>query len=200
MTATRRRNPRGTGSRLREEILAAATELLDADGGERAVTLRAVARKAGIAAPSIYSHYLDQPAIIYDVARQAFTELCRALRTAVDQAGADPDARLDAACTAYLNFATDHPMRYRTMFGTAWNSVAAAKDSAELGEEAVTMLAECLADCVRQGHCSSADPATDAVALWLGLHGLAHQRSLSHSYRWPGDIVQRITSPLSHLV
>lgn len=48
------RNRRGEGALLRTEILTAATELIEAGGDERAVTLRAVARRAGIAAPSIY--------------------------------------------------------------------------------------------------------------------------------------------------
>ncbi|WP_374213337.1 TetR family transcriptional regulator [Crossiella sp. SN42] len=41
---------------LRAEILAAAAGLINDGGDERAVTLRAVARRTGIAAPSIYLH------------------------------------------------------------------------------------------------------------------------------------------------
>jgi len=48
---TRQPNRRGEGVRLRSEILAAAAKILDATGDESAVTLRAVARAAGLGGP-----------------------------------------------------------------------------------------------------------------------------------------------------
>jgi AcrR family transcriptional regulator len=113
----RSRNRRGEGRLLRTEILAAATELLDAGGDERAVTLRAVARRAGIAAPSIYPHFPGQAAILLAIVQQGFEGLADQIRSAVDAAGDDPRLRLDAACTAFVDFADSHPERYRTMFG-----------------------------------------------------------------------------------
>ncbi|MGW7354819.1 TetR/AcrR family transcriptional regulator [Streptomyces sp. NPDC054784] len=203
----RRPNRRGEGRLLRADILAAATELLDADGDARAVTLRAVARRAGISAPSIYPHYLDRPALVRDVVRQAFAALADELRAAHGAAGGDPGRRLHAVCRAYLAFAHDHPERYRVMFGGAWHPVRdpadpdpAALDAAPYGGEATRLLADCLDDCVAAGCCASTDPAADAVALWLGLHGFAHQRAVSDAFAWPDDIVRRLASPLSHLV
>ncbi|MFC7743251.1 TetR/AcrR family transcriptional regulator [Nocardiopsis composta] len=119
-TATRKRNRRGEGGRLREEIVDAAVELLDETGDERTITLRSVARRVGIAAPSIYAHFPDQPAIMLAVVRRAFGELEEALRSAVRGAGGDPRERLYALCRAYLDFARTHPERYRTMFGGLW--------------------------------------------------------------------------------
>lgn len=49
-------NPRGQGPRLRQDILDAATALLGREPAV-AVTLRAIARQAGVAAPSIYAHF-----------------------------------------------------------------------------------------------------------------------------------------------
>ena len=77
-TTPRPRNPRGTGDRLRDEILIAAEELLRDMPGE-ALTLRAVARAAGITAPSIYRHFIDREAIIRAVVDRAFDELERTL-------------------------------------------------------------------------------------------------------------------------
>jgi AcrR family transcriptional regulator len=195
--AVRRRNRRGEGGRLRAEILAAATEILETGGDERAVTLRAVARKAGIAAPSIYPHFPGRSVLLIDVARQSFTELSGRIRSARDEAGDDARERLYAVCRAYLDFAREHPERYRAMFGAA--SAAGDETRRVLADRLVGRLADCLAECVAAGHCASTDPAADAVALWIGLHGLADQRALSHSFVWPDDIVQRVAFPLSHL-
>jgi AcrR family transcriptional regulator len=201
---TRARNRRGEGDLLRVEILAAATALLDADGDPRVVTLRAVAREVGIAAPSIYRHFPDQPTLVLAVLRQAFTELTDWLRSAADAAGDDPRRRLTALCQAYLDFARDHPECYRTMFGGLWSSAAdsgiTSDDLTGLGAEAIRLVVDNLTACVAARRCTSDDPAADAIALWVGLHGLAHQRAVGSSFRWPADIDLRVALPLSHLV
>ncbi|MFI1397111.1 TetR/AcrR family transcriptional regulator [Streptomyces sp. NPDC020681] len=200
----RARNRRGEGARLRDDIVAAAVELLEETGDESAVTLRSVARRVGIAAPSIYRHFPDQPTIMLAVAQQAFAELEAQLRAALDAADNDPRKRLFAVCTAYLKFAEDHPGRYRTMFGGLWmpdlsKSTLTDTDISSLGDANMTLLSGTLSDCVTAGCATSTDLVADSVALWLGLHGLAHQRSVTVAYPWPPDIAERMITTLAHL-
>jgi AcrR family transcriptional regulator len=202
-TATRTRNPRGEGARLRDEIVAAAVELLDETGDESAITLRSVARHVGIAAPSIYRHFPDQPAIMLAVVRHAFAELDVELRAAVE-AAEGPRQRLFAVCDSYLEYAQAHPGRYRTMFGGLWmpdvnESSLTEDDLSTLGQASMQLLAGALGECVAAGHATSTDLGADAVALWLGLHGLAHQRAVSPAFSWPPDIAQRVITALAHL-
>ena len=202
-TRSRVRNRRGQGDRLRDEIVTAAVDLLDEAGDESAITLRSVARRVGIAAPSIYRHFPDQPAIMLAVVRDAFTELDEQLRAAMDAAGDAPRARLMALCHGYLAFAQDHPGRYRTMIGGLWapdlnESSVTEEDVATLGQESMRRLAEALESCVTAGCATSTDLAADAVALWLGLHGLAHQRAVAPAFRWPPDIAERVITALAH--
>ena len=63
---TRTRNKRGEGAQLRTDIVRAAARLLD-EGTEQNVTLRSVAREAGVSAPSIYSHFADTDACVSPV-------------------------------------------------------------------------------------------------------------------------------------
>ncbi|OLT33209.1 TetR family transcriptional regulator [Actinomadura sp. CNU-125] len=198
------RNRRGEGGRLREDIVAAAMELLDEKGDERAITLRSVARRVGIAAPSIYPHFPDQPAIMFAVVEREFARLTDDLRAATDGAGDDPRRRLYALCNAYLEYARLHPERYRTMFGGLWipnldESSLTEQDMATLGTETLQLIIDALADCVGAGLTTSTDVPADAVALWLGLHGLAHQRAVSPSFPWPKDISDRVITALSRL-
>src|SRR6266700_821441 len=60
----RQRNARGQGARLTQDIVSAALALIEREGSDEAVTLRAVAREIGIAAPSIYNHFPDRDAIV----------------------------------------------------------------------------------------------------------------------------------------
>ncbi|MFI1222476.1 MULTISPECIES: TetR/AcrR family transcriptional regulator [unclassified Streptomyces] len=200
----RARNRRGEGGLLREEIVAAAKELLDETGDDRAITLRSVARRVGIAAPSIYPHFPDQPAIMFAVVTQEFAGLAAGLRAAVEEAGDSPRRRLHAVCDAYLAFGRLHPERYRTMFGGLWmpdldGSSVTAGDLAALGAESMRILVDALGDCVEAGESTSTDVPADAVALWVGLHGLAHQRAVSPSFPWPEGIAARVITPLAHL-
>ena len=87
-----------------------------------------------------------------------------------------------------------------------WNSrnaVAAGAlttDQAEtLGADTLSVLADCLTACAAAGSSSTTDPAADAVAVWLGLHRLAHQRVAAPSFRWPTDIVDRLVVALGRL-
>jgi AcrR family transcriptional regulator len=194
-TRTRSRSRRGEGRLLRTEILAAAAELLDAGGDERAVSLRAVARRVGIAVPSIYPHFPGRSAIVLAVVQQGFAEQADQIRSAVDVAGDDPRLRLGAACRAYVDFADNHPERYRAMFGGV-----TPEDVTALGVEAVQILTDTLTECVAAGRSTSANPGDDAISLWAGLHGLAHQYAVTRSYPWPADIVHRVAASLSHLV
>ncbi|MFH8384699.1 TetR/AcrR family transcriptional regulator [Kitasatospora sp. NPDC018058] len=203
-TPTRPRNRRGEGARLRDDIVAAAVELLDEAGSETAVTLRAVARRVGIAAPSIYRHFPDQPAIMLAVVRQAFDQLEAQLRAALDAAGADPRQRLFAVCRAYLGFSQDHPERYRTMFGGLWvpalqGTTVTAGDVEAVGQASLQLFTETLGACVTAGQAASTDVHADTVALWLGLHGLAHQRAVTVAFPWPPDIADRLIATLAHL-
>ncbi|MEV4313846.1 TetR/AcrR family transcriptional regulator [Actinocrispum sp. NPDC049592] len=179
-TAPRPRNRRGQGDRLRAELLAAATDLLDAGC---VVTLRSVARKTGVAPPSIYPHFPDQQAILLAVARQGYTELVSRLRFAASVK--DSRQRLHAICWAYLDYAQAHPHRYRAM--------------ALPGNEVSRLLTDSLAACAATGYSTTQNPAADAIALWLGLHGLAHQRAVTRFQPWPADIAHRVTTALARL-
>jgi AcrR family transcriptional regulator len=198
----RPRNPRGQGAQLRDDIVAAAGALLD-EGGDDAVTLRGVARRIGISAPSIYAHFADRDAILLAVAREAFAELADHLAGA---AGSAPAAHLRAVCAAYLEFAQIRPSRYRVMFGGVWDAAPAvhrgAIDLAQvqaLGQEALAVLGEALRRCVADGIITSTDPAADTVMLWVGLHGLAHQRLVASAFPWPQDIDTRLIAALTGL-
>lgn len=203
---TRTRNRRGEGTQLRSDIVRAATELLDAGGTEKDVTLRAVARQAGISAPSIYPHFTHVDAILLAVAQAAFDELRLHLHGAdADASTGGPVPRLRAVCSAYLAFARDRPHRYRVMFAGVWNARDATartpglEQAATLGADAFEVLVEAVRRCVESGGSAGVDPAGDATALWVGLHGLAGLRTAAPLFPWPQDIEDSVVGRLARL-
>ncbi|MCA9676722.1 MAG: TetR/AcrR family transcriptional regulator [Myxococcales bacterium] len=96
------------------EALIAATEAVIARDGAAAVTLREVARVAGVSHAAPYHHFRDKDALIAAVAERGFVELAEALEGA---RGRTPRTRLLASCDAYEAFARAHPARFAVMFG-----------------------------------------------------------------------------------
>jgi AcrR family transcriptional regulator len=210
---TRKPRPVVRSGPLGARIVTAAAELLDESGNEAAVTLRAIARRAGVSAPAIYGHYPDVPSIFLVVVQDAFAELGEALRAAAGlPPSADQDAqqmavrRLRAVCAAYLDFAARRPQRYRIMFGGLWtatraieSSTVSHRDVEALGQDALAVFVTAVQGCVQTGASSSDDSFADAVGLWLALHGLADQRGVTAAFPWPADIEQRVVTAQAHL-
>ncbi len=111
----RQRNRRGQGSRLRAETIAGAAALLERTGSEEWITLRAVAREVGIAAPSMAPRFADRAEIIDAVVAQELRCLHARLRAAVAAEG-DPVTQLFAAARAYPAYGYAQPNCYRVIF------------------------------------------------------------------------------------
>src|ERR1700752_2402345 len=98
---------------LRPALVRAAMELLD-EGGETALSLRAVARRAGVSAAAPYRHYADREALVSAVAAVGYGELAQRL-AAAHPAPATPE-QLASVAVAYVQFALDNPALFRIMF------------------------------------------------------------------------------------
>jgi AcrR family transcriptional regulator len=98
--------PRHPDPELEQRILGAASRLW-ARGGEKSLTMRAVAKAAGTTTPTVYERYRDRDDILLALRLKTrsdlFAELSRtrALRETIQ---------------AYLKFALDHPHAYELLF------------------------------------------------------------------------------------
>jgi AcrR family transcriptional regulator len=90
------------------EIVGAALELLEEEGAD-GLSMRRLAERLGIRAPSIYKHLADKQALEAAIISVGFERQADAFAAAVDGAR-DPLAALAAA---YRRFAHDHPHLYR---------------------------------------------------------------------------------------
>jgi AcrR family transcriptional regulator len=200
--AVRERNRRGEGGKLRDDILAGATALLERTGNEEAVTLRAVAREVGISAPSIYSHFPDgREAIVEAVVDGAFADFNTAIEDAANAAiaaGAGPRERVRAGCAAYLRFAAERPNRYKLMFERQHRIGGDVPDVQVTGFD---LLVRSIQDSVAAGISASTDPARDATAIWLALHGYATLPGRLPMFPWPDAdaLLDRIVDGLAQI-
>jgi AcrR family transcriptional regulator len=92
------------------EIVSAARRLLEEEGAD-ALSMRRLADRLGIRAPSIYKHLADKRALENALISSGFEELAAAFERAL----ADADDPVAAIGGAYRDFARGHPHLYRLM-------------------------------------------------------------------------------------
>lgn len=94
--------------------MAAGRQLLEEEGLE-ALTMRRLAERVGIRAPSLYKHLPDKAALEAAIIATGFEEAAAAFEQAVDRAGEGAGDALVALAAAYRRFALEHPHLYRLM-------------------------------------------------------------------------------------
>jgi AcrR family transcriptional regulator len=165
----RRRAQRGSGEQLREEIIAAATELLAAAGRADDVSIRAVADAVGVTSPSIYLHFEDKNALLGAVVAEVFAELDKAMLSAADGM-TEPLARLRAFGMAYVQFALSHQEHYRI---AAMDPCPMPIVDEVLASGAFVHFNQTVLDCMRAGIFAEGDPLPVTLELWSAAHGIA---------------------------
>lgn len=150
---------------LKAGLLSAAMDLLDA-GGPDAVTVRAVARGAGVAHSAPVNHYRDRATLLTALANQIFADLV----ASVDLAFAAHDAPIDklrAFGPAVTTFALTYPNRYRLL----WRRDSLDPET-QLIDEGVSAMCERLkALLLQRGPPRGRDIDSEVIATWALTHG-----------------------------
>jgi AcrR family transcriptional regulator len=185
----RPRLPRGEGRQLRDEILAATERLLLETGSMQAVSIRAVADAVGVTPPSIYRHFDDKVALIFEVCARHFAALDEYMARACDGIE-DPLEVLRALGLAYIEFGLANPEPYRIMFLTSPDGIPAEYQGNVLAESAsFEALIGCVQACIDAG-CFRSE-LTDAhelsLGFWARVHGLVSLMVCKPGMKWPDD-------------
>ena len=148
---------------LRAACVRAAMELLE-EGGETALSLRAVARRAGVSPAAPYRHYADREALVSAVAAVGYRELAERL-AAAHPSPSTPE-QLARVAVAYVQFALERPALFRIMFGEPCDR---DNDERVAATAAVTLYVREIAG----RSFPQADADALATAIWALVHGLA---------------------------
>ncbi len=190
-------NTRGAGNLLRDEITQAATRLLSRATSRDAVTLRAIARETGIAAPSIYRHFADRDAVLDAVVTATFQQLETVCEQAFHHAGTGIE-RVRSISYAYVDFAAQHRSEYRILFERAADVIESGAPSAPTyppGIRAFRFFIDAFAQMMQEEDSDTTDPIRDAEALWAALHGIVTLIPATPGFPWaPTEVL------LDHLI
>lgn len=178
---------RGEGTRLREEIIEAAIALVEELADPWQLSLRAVARRVGVAATSIYLHFDSLDDLLLVVKRTLWERFGQTMLDAVP-ADAAPYERVLGFGRAYVAFAQENPGAFGTLFTATWN-LPLREGEDFVGAAQFHVVVDALTEVSR----TPEEAQLRATQLWCGIHGLVvlHQ-PMSH-FPWP-DLEAQLTS------
>ncbi len=194
---TRTRNPRGQGDRLRGDLIESALELLAETGDPDLVSIRAVAKSAGVSPTAAYRHFEDRDALITAACDQCFNEFAQVMLDATTSV-TDPFDRLNAAGLAYLDYAQTENGHYRVLFSRSPDvGPTPGADfplEADPAGTAFQQLVVLIADCLEAGArpTVAGDATYLAFLVWTWVHGIADLASSHPLLPWP-DRIQMVT-------
>lgn len=189
VSTKRARNPQGEGSRLRDELIAAASRLLAASVDPADLSLRAVAKEARVAAPSVYLQFENKDSLMRAVVLDHFALFRQTLEAAVAR-GHAPVSRLLFGCLAYGQFAREQPGSFRIIFETSDADWGTPNPEEPIGLDTFMILVNSVAECMETSFARPGDPFQTAIDIWVALHGMASLRQRMPNFPWPASEAQ----------
>ncbi len=146
---------------LRSALIEAGLQHLES-GGEADISLRQLAREAGVSATAVYRHFPDKRALLGALADEGYARLGAAQQLVADQAGGGSKG-FAAAGRAYVQFALENPALFRLTF-----THSATDSTMKFGEDNASRLLMSFAT-------ELGGEAAQRLALqaWSLVHGLA---------------------------
>jgi AcrR family transcriptional regulator len=161
----------------RDALLDAALELLD-QGGQAAVTLREVGRRAGVSHNAPYKHFANKEALLAAVAARELRRHGATLAEAVKRE-ASPEQALATALRRQIRAAVAHPERARLIYGR-WTDETATEELIDAAHAASELTIATVRAAQEQGTLPAGDPERLAAMLRALSRGAAELEAAGH--------------------
>lgn len=170
---------------LRRGLVDAARRLLEAEG-PTALSLRAVAREAGVSPAAPYHHFKDKAELLDAVAHEGWQLLNDAMREAKSRV--EGRQQLTQLGIAYVCFARDHPALYRVMYDAARDKESLPIDTQNPNQDS----AYCMVRDTMVEHGADPEAVTHlelaTIASWCAAHGLAEMAGFKQFQHLKDDL------------
>lgn len=157
---------------LRNSLLAAAEPLL-AQKGITALSLREVAKAAGVSHAAPYRHFHDKTALIEALAAEGFHQLQKGCEQAEIKYPANPERQLAEAGMAYLFFAIDKPAIIHLMFGGVLSLDDCSVELKQSADAAFESLVHIVGNGQKAGIYQKANVVDLTMTAWSTVYGLS---------------------------
>ena len=156
----------------KEKILEAASVLF-LSGGTGALSVRAIAKAAGVSTIGIYSHFDGKQGILDALYIEGFEKVDKAMTVAVE--GVAPRAVVARAASNYLDLAESNRAHYRLIFGENDASYEPSDEAKSAGIVAFEKLTSGIAGLL-PGDAAQGEKQIAALQVWSLMHGAVSLR------------------------
>ncbi|MFU8815139.1 MAG: TetR/AcrR family transcriptional regulator [Pseudomonadales bacterium] len=167
---------------LREALLEAALQSIAAEGTEK-LSLRALARDAGVSATAPYRHFPSKRCLLAALITRGFRLLEANLAAARDAAAAAPKQRLLAISLAYVGFALENPTSYELMFSTVLEDFSDYADLKQAAEASFGVVLGVLDEVLTQRPNPGLSVSQAGAVAWSAVHGVSSLLLFGHDHR-----------------
>jgi len=158
---------------LREVLISSALEILK-EGTLEDLSLRALARKAGVSQTAPYRHFEDKEALIVVLILEGSQILRNGMRTTRDKSS-DPVESIINCGLNYYDFAAAHPAHFRLMFGGNINELRKKYPELQEADEKSRKIVEPLFhECMKFKTAPDKPEELIQIGCWSLVHGLSH--------------------------
>ena len=154
---------------LKERVLEASVELI-AEAGLAGLSMREVARRAGVSHQAPYHYFEDKAAIVAALVERGFTRLAERLEEAAKKG--TPQRKLERAGRSYITFALEEPVYFRLMFRPEWTDLSRFPAAEAAGARAFAVLHGLVNDLAAPRTGSARTEALVSMH-WSLVHGLS---------------------------
>jgi AcrR family transcriptional regulator len=170
---------------LKNALIAAGIDILSREGLQ-ALSLRAVAQRAGVSHAAPYAHYADKQALIAAISTAGYRRLYDTLRVIGERYQGDPPRHLVEGAWAYVQFALHDPAHFKITFSSAIEKEQEYPAFVEMSQQSFGMVVRIVESCQAAGILRPGPPDLMAVSVWGLVHGfvsLLLEQQISHTIR-----------------
>ncbi len=175
---------------IKRLILDMARKLFLEEGFDK-ITIRHIAERIEYSPATIYLHFKDKDAILFELHTEGFNELYKRQQQVMKIK--DPMSRLQKHAEAYLQFAMENKEYYDLMF-IMRSPVKCIKDVQhwEIGMRSYDLLRQNVKDCIEAGRIPANGLESAAFSFWSLMHGMAALIIRERCVMFPDELIPSI--------
>lgn len=156
---------------LKNALIKAGIKILSKEG-TGGLSLRKVAKQAGVSHSAPYAHFDDKQSLIAAISTEGFKQLYAELDAAILSYPSDPKQQLMESAWAYVQFAINNTDAFKIMFSGVLEEERDYPSFVEISHKTFERVVDIVKSCQEAGVLRSAPPEIMAVAVWGQLHGI----------------------------
>jgi len=157
---------------LRRSLIQSGSKMIE-EKGLAGLSLREVARAAGVSHTAPYRHFQDKADLLAAIAQKGFEELTDDANKAAHRHAGDPQKQFVAASVQYVLFGVRNPRMAHLLFGGVINMRTAPRALKQASWAAFQLVETIINKGKQVGVFKNRDTMELAVTTWSGIHGLA---------------------------